>query len=138
MRTTDAYRGRTILIVEDHADTREIYRRLLEARGARVLDAEDGPEALFHIEQEPPDVIFCDLATLFMNGIEFARRIRAIPRCRGVLLIAMTGRKRQADLSDTWSAGFDGHFVKPLTDAALDNFARRLGRHIRPGAEGGA
>jgi CheY-like chemotaxis protein len=129
MRAAGPLRGRRILIIEDDDDTREAFRRLLESRGAHVMVAADGLEGLVQLDRRRPDAILCDLAMPIMDGIEFARHMRNDPRYRRVLLIAITGRGRQGDFTDTWSVGFDGHLVKPLTEDALHALTQRLARH---------
>src|SRR5687767_8352221 len=52
----------TVLVVDDLADAREMYKRFLEFRGLRVLTASDGEAALVAIEQHRPDAIVIDLA----------------------------------------------------------------------------
>jgi CheY-like chemotaxis protein len=132
--------NRRILLIEDDADTREATRRHLETLGAQVAVATDGIEGLAHLARDPwaPDAVLCDLAMPIMDGFEFARRMRGIPHCQQVLLIAVTGYGRNADFDKTWRTGFDEHLVKPLTDEALAAFAQRLALHpasrIRPGA----
>lgn len=120
-------RGRTILLIEDDDETREVTRRLLECMGARVAAAVDGFEGLMRLESLRPDTVLCDLAMPIMDGLEFARRMRQDPRHRRVLLIAITGRDSHADFLDTWAAGFDAHLVKPVTPEVVASIVRRSG-----------
>src|SRR5262245_6529382 len=95
-------RRRTVLVIEDDDDTREVSSRVLEALGAGVVVARNGLEGLVQLDRRQPDAVLCDLAMPIMDGIEFARRMRQNPRYRHVLLIAVTGRERDADFLDTW------------------------------------
>ena len=79
---------------------------------------------------ERPDAVLCDLVMPVMNGLEFATRMRSDPHYRKVLLLAITGRASQADILETWRAGFDGHLMKPLTPEVLEGV---VGRLTRPG-----
>jgi CheY-like chemotaxis protein len=132
--------GRRILLIEDEADIRETTRRRLEALGAKVTTAADGLEGLEQLEGDvrPPDAVLCDLVMPVMNGFEFARRLRAMPRDRQVLLIAVTGFERSFDFTHTWYTGFDWHLVKPLTEEALEALAARLSRAVAPRTGSGA
>ena len=125
-------RGRTILVIDDDADVRDMWRRLLERRGAHVMVAADGLEGLVHLEARLPDAILCDLTMPIMDGFEFASRMRTTPRYRKVLLIAVTGRQQHTDFADTWRAGFDGHLVKPVAAEALEALVQRLARRTVP------
>jgi CheY-like chemotaxis protein len=104
MRRSDLLRGRTVLVIEDDDDTREVVSRLVEALGATTVVAADGLEGLVQLERRRPDAVLCDLAMPIMNGIEFARRMRQNPRYWGMLLIAVTGRERDADFMATLDA----------------------------------
>jgi CheY-like chemotaxis protein len=55
----------------------------------------------------------CDIAMPGMDGLEFATRMRADSRFRGVPLVAVTGVTGQPVLMANWIAGFDGHIDKP-------------------------
>jgi CheY-like chemotaxis protein len=119
-------RGRTLLVIEDHDDTREGLRRLLDGHGATVMVSADGRAGLRHLAQRVADAVLCDLALPEMDGLEFATRVRADSRYRRVLLIAVTDRASPADFLETWTAGFDAHLVKPVTAEMLAALARRL------------
>src|SRR5262245_2240946 len=121
----DRLSGRVVLVVEDDADDRADLRRLLSSRGAYVVAAIDGRDGLEQLKGVCPDVVLCTLTMRGLSGFEFARQMRQHVRHKGVLLFALTGREVQADLRETWSAGFDGHLVKPLSDAALTIIGRR-------------
>ena len=54
-----------------------------------------------------------DIGMPEMDGYEVARRIRAVPAHRDVLLIALTGWGQEHDQRRSLAAGFDHHVVKP-------------------------
>ncbi len=87
----DAREGAAILIAEDHAESRELLRVLLESSGYRVLQAEDGLQAVRLAEREHPDLILTDLHMPGLNGVEAIRRIREIPALHDVPILAMSG-----------------------------------------------
>ncbi|HEU4507298.1 MAG TPA: response regulator [Pyrinomonadaceae bacterium] len=57
-----------VLIVEDHADTREMLRILLNMNGCRVIEAEDGEQAMSVAEKGHPDLILLDLKIPLRDG----------------------------------------------------------------------
>ena len=125
-----------VLFIEDDREYREVVRRLLEGIGVGVVVAADGIEGLDQLEHSRPDLVFCDLAMPRMDGIEFGIRMRRDMRFGRVPLIAVTGRRDQAALLDSWGAGFDGHLDKPVTTDVLvgviERFAERLSSsHLR-------
>jgi CheY-like chemotaxis protein len=107
----------TIVLVEDHTDSRKMLRLLLELEGYEVHDASDGGEGLDAIVNLQPDIALVDVGLPGMDGYEVARRARPdAPRTR---LIALTGYGQPDDVSRSTAAGFDAHVVKPIDPAAL-------------------
>jgi CheY-like chemotaxis protein len=124
--TAPSLSGRVVLVVEDHDDTREALVLMLASLGAQVHQAADGLAGLAEIARRCPDVVFCDLMMPVMSGLEVARRVRQNPAYHAVLLIAVTALDNPAAVREIWSAGFDGHLVKPVTSDQLASIARRL------------
>jgi len=119
--------GLTILVVEDHEDTRLILRQALEAAGASVKLAQDGYEGLAELAKPPqPDLILCDLLMPAMDGLAFARRVHADPTRAHTPIIAVTALGAAADYIRTWSHGFQGHLVKPVESDHLVDIIRRF------------
>ncbi len=108
------FAGLTILLVEDHAETRDAIQGLLEHAGARVLVAEDGDQGLRILEAAAPHVILCDLTMPRMDGFAFIKRVRGTPRHTHRPVIAVSGRNTGADLKKALEAGFDAHLPKPV------------------------
>ena len=124
----DAIVGRRspiVLVIDDDPDLRETMRRQLEAYAFRVVVAADGREGLAMFAGTRPDVVLCDLTMPIMDGLEFARHLRADRQYRRVPLLAVTGRAADSDFLDTWLAGFDGHVPKPINGLALAHLVRR-------------
>src|SRR4029078_12827979 len=67
-----------VLIAEDHADTRDALRLLLEMQGYEVFVAQDGEEAIATALEVVPDVIITDFDMPRLDGAGLARRLRAI------------------------------------------------------------
>jgi two-component system cell cycle response regulator len=117
----------TILLVEDHDDSRDAMRQIIAALGHRVLTARNGREALGLLETTRPDLILCDLRMPGMDGFAVMAAIHKNPRLAAVTVLAVTGR----DDCDPRirAAGFAGHMLKPLDyeaiTAALDQWLGR-------------
>jgi len=119
----------TVLVVEDDPDSRETTGLLLQHLGARVVTVENGDRGLAAVVLHQPDLVLVDLLMPEMDGFEFARRIRRDPKYRRVRLVALTGLRDEASVLKTWSIGFDGHLMKPVTVEGLDLLARFTERH---------
>jgi signal transduction histidine kinase/ActR/RegA family two-component response regulator len=111
-------RARSVLIVEDNDDAREMLQALLQVMGHRVETARDGVEGLDKALAIAPDVAFVDLGLPAMDGFELARRLRAAGD-RHTLLVALTGYGAREDRDRALAAGFDAHATKPIDAAQL-------------------
>jgi len=89
-----------------------------------VGEAADGAAAIAAAPRLRPDVVLLDVGLPDMDGYEVARRLRADPRTRDVLIIAITGYGREEDLRRSREAGIDDHMVKPVDP---DRLLERLG-----------
>ena len=104
-----------VLIVEDNRDARTTLRMLLTlAHGHDVLEADDGAAAVALALDERPDVALVDLGLPGLDGLEVARRIRAVLGRDEIYLVALTGYGEEEDRVRAEAAGFDVHFVKPV------------------------
>jgi CheY-like chemotaxis protein len=109
-----------VLIVEDNRDARTTLRMLLTlAHGHEVVEADDGAAAVQIALDERPDVALIDLGLPGLDGLEVARRIRAVRGRDEIYLVALTGYGEEEDRMRAEAAGFDVHFVKPVDIAAL-------------------
>jgi CheY-like chemotaxis protein/anti-sigma regulatory factor (Ser/Thr protein kinase) len=107
--------SKRVLLVDDHADVREMYALVLQSAGHVILDADNGADALAVVRTAKPDAAIIDIGLPEMDGYELARRIRSEPAGRDLILIALTGYGFPEDLARSRAAGFDRHLVKPAT-----------------------
>lgn len=126
-RAGSPYRRQRILIADDNADAAATLATLLEMHGHTVRTAADGEEAFDQARTFEPDVIFMDLGMPRLDGIEAARRIRALPQCSHARIVALTGWGQDADRQRTHEAGMDHHLTKPVSLEALRRLLGALG-----------
>ncbi len=105
---------RSILVIEDNADTRDVLKFMLEMEGARVETADAGVSGVEAVEAFRPSVVLCDIGLPDIDGLEVARRIRERPDLAATRLIALTGYGQAEDLRRAIEAGFDAHLIKPV------------------------
>jgi len=122
--STRPFESRRVLLVDDNHDSREMYRAVLRAHGHEVCEAPDGERALALLQQRaadsPLDVAFIDIGLPGgMDGYELARRIRKLPACSALHLVALTGYGFPEDRQQSKLAGFARHLVKPVEPDAL-------------------
>jgi CheY-like chemotaxis protein len=108
-----------VLVVDDNTDAADSLAMLLRLEGQEVRVAYDGLSALEQAEADPPAIAFLDLGMPKMDGYELARRFRAHPVLRSVVLIALTGWGQPEDRQRTKETGFDCHLVKPVEPEAV-------------------
>ena len=126
--------GIRIVLVEDHADTRESTSRILEMYGAQVTTGANGQEGLAAIRILRPDVVVADLAMPEMDGYTLIREVRALgPESGGrVPMIALSAHASPDERIRTREAGFALHLAKPtkpgnLVQAILNVVDQRKG-----------
>jgi CheY-like chemotaxis protein len=79
-----------VLLVEDHADTRQMYAEFLGIE-FEVLTAADGVQAFSLMRAHAPDLIVTDLSLPGMDGFELIARVRNDPRLRSIPIICLSG-----------------------------------------------
>lgn len=105
---------RTILLAEDHADSREMLAVMLEMDGYRVVRAQDGVEALDLARADRPDLIITDVNMPRMNGIDLIRAIRSsADHLSEVPIVAITAYGSSFCL-EARDAGANEALAKPL------------------------
>jgi CheY-like chemotaxis protein len=104
----------TVLIVDDHDDTRELYALALGAElGVNVVTAENGLHALEMLREHRPAVVVVDLGMPIMDGYELVRRMREDPATAKTRAIALSGFTGTQDRARARSAGFEQFLGKP-------------------------
>ena len=104
----------TILYVEDNFDNRMLVRRVLEAEGYRVVEAEDGTQGIEWLRSETPDLVLMDINLPEIDGYEVTKRFKQLPSMAKVPVIAMTANVMKGDREKTLAAGCDGYISKPI------------------------
>jgi len=114
LRRTRSARQPTILVVEDHDDTREMLHMLLEMWGCRVVEACNGLEAVEAASRERPQLILMDGRLPLLDGLEATRRIRKNGLRDQVKIVALNGSGSPHYHADALAAGCDESIEKPF------------------------
>jgi signal transduction histidine kinase len=112
-----------VLVVDDHADGATSMCRLLRVLGYEARQASDGLAGLAVAAEFRPDVALLDIAMPKLNGYDAARRLRAEPWGKHMLLIAVSGWGQDSDKQRATDAGFDFHLTKPV---AVEDLTRAM------------
>lgn len=108
-----------ILLVEDFADAREMYRDYLEFSGFRVETAGDGREAIDKARSCRPDLVLMDLSLPGIDGWEATRILKADPATRMVPIVALSAHAMAPEGQRASDAGCDGFIAKPCLPQEL-------------------
>jgi len=81
---------KTILLVEDEAPIRTVVKDRLSQEGFKVIEAQNGQEALGAIAQTAPDLIFLDVIMPKMHGIELLKKLQTTKESREIPVVLLT------------------------------------------------
>ena len=130
---------RSILVVEDEEDIRELVSYTLLKEGYQVASVASGEEALSVAEDKPPDLIVLDLMLPGLDGLTVCKRLRANPKTTGTAIVMLTARGEEADVVGGLNMGADDYITKPFSRNVLLARIRAVLRNLglrREGAEG--
>ena len=117
--TTDCFRGKRVLIVEDNELNREIASELLKDEGFLIEEAANGVEAIdkvIHSRNGYFDLILMDIQMPVMDGYKATREIRRMKESAlaRIPIVAMTANTFEEDKKKCFAAGMNGHIEKPI------------------------
>jgi CheY-like chemotaxis protein len=115
------FESKKVLIVDD--DVRNVFAlaSVLEARGMKVVYAENGAEGLRVLEEEPDiSLVLMDIMMPGLDGYETIVRIRSMPEFEHLPIISLTAKAMKGDREKSISAGASDYITKPVdTDRLL-------------------
>jgi DNA-binding response OmpR family regulator len=118
---------KTILVVDDKANVRQLLRDYLVEQGFAVVTATNGREALYAARHDPPDVVLLDLMMPEMDGYAF---LQAYRRERSVPVIIITARDEERDAVLGLELGADDYVIKPFRMRELVARVRAVLRRV--------
>ncbi len=110
----------TILIVDDFDDTRLLLRTWLEKKGYRVIEAENGKEAVTTAEDKRPDLIIMDVEMPELDGLSATRQIRALENFERVPIVAVSAYGADQFRADALNAGCNEYVSTPFEPEELE------------------
>ena len=110
---------KTIMTVDDSASLRQMVGFVLRDAGYNVVEAKDGADALSKMRSLEPDMLLTDINMPNMDGLEFTRRVRAMPQFKFVPIVLLTTESHPEKKQAGKSAGATGWIVKPFSPDQL-------------------
>ncbi len=118
---------RRIVVIDDHKDSADALKRLLDLCGNEVKVAYDGPKGIELTHRYLPDVVICDIGLPGMDGFEVARRLGEDSETAEIPMIALTGFGDEDTIRAAQEAGFRHHLTKPVETARLEELLAECG-----------
>jgi CheY-like chemotaxis protein len=126
-----------VLVADDDADTRLLFRTVLELRGYCVIEAADGEETVHTAESVRPDLILMDGSLPRLSGLDATRGIRGSGHVGHVPIVFISGHAGASSIARARDAGCDEYLVKPFELTQLDDvLAKYFGNNARAFAVG--
>ena len=134
----DAEEAPLVLVVDDFEDNRAMYAEYLQFQGFRVAEAVNGEEAIEQTLKLMPAVVVMDLSLPVIDGWEATRRLKANPKTKHIVIIALTGHAEAAHAKKARDAGCDDFIAKPcLPDELVVKVREHVARLEEKSAGGG-
>ena len=109
----------TCLVVDDSRVVRKVARRILEAHGFTVTEAENGSDALDACHRELPRCVLLDWNMPVMNGLLFLQALRAEFGADGPTVVFCTTQNEVSQMAAALASGAQEYIMKPFDEAIL-------------------
>lgn len=113
--------GKTVLVIEDNQDNRDIILEFLSAFGFDVVSAVDGKEGLETFNAERPDLVLCDVLLPKVNGFGVCQAVKQNDAPKPVILMSALYKTHALQAEAKEKYGADDYMIKPLNLVALSN-----------------
>jgi len=118
--------SKTILVVDDSGNFRTVVKLALVKAGYVVVEAVDGQDAAEKLADANPKLIVCDVNMPRMDGLAFARHVKASALHRFTPMIMLTTESQDAKKAEGKAAGVRAWITKPFQPSQLVDAVNRL------------
>jgi len=126
-RLSGARKQCLVLLVEDSAETYELYSEVLAKAGYAVVGADNGQEAYQLAVSLSPDLVIMDHELRGVDGCAATERLKQDPRTARIPIVMITGHVSRHDFERARAAGCDAFLAKPVSyEQLLDEVKRRM------------
>jgi len=124
----------TVLVVDDQAELRQLFQRVLESQGYQIVCAANGQAGLAMLDAIHPQLILLDMAMPQMDGITFLRNLRQKPKFQTVPVIVLSGLMSCEQLQIARELGVTDTLVK--AEFTMKELRYRVARLLPPPTAG--
>lgn len=118
--------SKTVLIVDDDPDSRNICVLFLEHHGYRVLQAMDGMEGIRRAREDHPDLVLMDVTLPHLDGWTATEQLKGAPETASIPVVILTGHALERDRERARASGGDAYLPKPCPPRRILEEVRRL------------
>jgi two-component system chemotaxis response regulator CheY len=118
--------SKSIMVVDDSGSFRTVVKLALQKAGYAVIEACDGQDAAEKLGAARPSLIVCDVNMPRMDGLAFARHVKASAEHRFTPMIMLTTESQEAKKAEGKAAGVRAWITKPFQPSALVDAVQRL------------
>ncbi|PSN18638.1 DNA-binding response regulator [filamentous cyanobacterium CCP5] len=119
---------KSVLVIEDEAQTRNIFLKCLEFEGFQAFGASNGTVGLHLAKAHRPDLVVCDIMMPDMDGYSVLSSLRRSLATAAIPLIFLTAKVTMADLRRGMDLGADDYLTKPCT---VEQFLAAISTRLR-------
>ena len=118
---------KSILVVDDEKNQREILETILSGEGYDVTTASSGEAAMKFVEARRFDLVLTDLKMTGMSGLDLLRRIRADERTKLLPVVVFTASRQDTDVQLAYELGANSYIRKPVDFEHFAQAVQQLG-----------
>ncbi len=118
--------SQTILIIDDHAELRDMLNDMLMLRGFRVIVATNGTEGIQFAQEAHPDLIICDIAMPDIDGFQVLDAVRSYGQIADTPFLFLTASMTSSDEEQIIDSSANGFLEKPYGSADLYTMIDKL------------
>lgn len=115
---------KTILVIDDEYDIRDVLMRFLSELGYKVKTASNLSETVFILNQDFPDIVFLDIVLPQLDGIEILKLIKQMKK--DSVVIMMSGYRDESDAKKSLQLGAFDYITKPFNMEYIENMLNMI------------
>ena len=116
-----------VLVVDDSRSMRRLISMALKHIGETdIVEAEDGVQAIYKLQEALPDLILLDWNMPNMSGIQFLKRIKGHDKLKHIPVIMVTSEGKSSEIQAALDAGAESYVVKPFKPQDLAQRIRNM------------
>ncbi|MCD4671299.1 MAG: response regulator [Anaerolineaceae bacterium] len=116
-------KSKIVLHVEDNPENRLLVKRILQASGYTLYEAENASQTMEILTEIKPGLILMDINIPEMDGYSLTHTIKSMPGMETMPIVAITANVMKGDREKSLQAGCDGYIQKPID---VDTFVEQI------------